>query len=161
MEPAIARPSDKWIPRSIVLFFVFFVLLLSGFAWIAIHTYTGEVTANAYKKGLAYNDIIAKADAQDRLGWKSTLDVKSQGRKADVAFTLADKSGKPLDRAEVVVRFARPTQAGHDVQLTLRCEDGKTYRGQAELAWEGAWDVLVSADYDGHNYQYMRSIVIP
>ena len=37
-----------------------------GFAWIAFHTYTGEVTVDAYKKGLAYNSAIARAESSSK-----------------------------------------------------------------------------------------------
>ena len=57
--------KDKLMPWYIVLFFVVFTIVLAGFAVIAHRTHTGVVTENAYKKGLAYNDVIKEADEEN------------------------------------------------------------------------------------------------
>ena len=155
----IGRPSDRWIPWAIIAFFISFMVLLSGFAWIAFHTYTGEATLDAYKKGLAYNDDIANADAQKTLGWKGMLQVMPHGNTLDIAFTLNDSSGHTINDAKVIARIIRPTQAGHDVQITLPY-DKDVYHGKADLNWPGVWELHISATQGQHNYQQSRTIVI-
>ncbi len=155
-----AHPPCRWIPWSIVAFFVFFMLLLSHFAWIAFHTYTGQVTQDAYKKGLTYNSEIARSEAQDRLGWKAVFSLTPQGNNVRISFALRNASGRPITDAEVTVRATRATQAGHDKQLVLESIGNGVYRGNIELAWSGAWDIRVSASRGTANFQQSKTIIL-
>lgn len=144
----------------IVAFFAAFMVLLSGFAWIAFHTYTGQVTEDAYKKGLAYNTTIREADVQKELHWSSNLTVMPQGHRVDIAFTLKDAAGHAIDDARVIALISRPTQSGHDKTLTLYPSGKGHYRGRIALDWSGAWNVRISATENGHNYQQSKSMVL-
>jgi nitrogen fixation protein FixH len=153
-------PRDRWIPWYIVAFFIVFIAILGGFTWIAVHSYTGQVTEDAYKKGLAYNSIIAQADLQQALGWKSTLAVTPRGKTLDIAFTLKNASGQAISDAHVTASAIRPTQAGQDVHITLTPGGKGLYQGSVPLAWEGMWDLRISATKDGKNYQQSKTVII-
>ena len=148
-----------WIPKAIIGFFLFFMVLLSGLSWIAFHTYPGEATKDAYNKGLAYNTAIAGADAQAKLGWKSTLDVAPHANRVSIVFTLVDVSTRAISDANVIARFVRPTQAGHDVEAVLHYDNG-AYRGQPQLDWPGVWDLHISATRGADNYQESKTITV-
>ncbi|MDE3061049.1 MAG: FixH family protein [Pseudomonadota bacterium] len=153
------RNDAHWIPWAIIAFFVCFITLLSGFAWIAFRTYPGEITQDSYKKGLAYNAAIASADAQQAAGWKSTLATASHGLNVDIAFTLRDAAGHPLDNARVIAHLIRPTQAGHDVEIPLQGDRG-LYRGSAALPWPGVWELRLSATRGGDHYQQSKTLIL-
>ena len=155
-----ARPSDRWIPWAILAFFASFMILLSGFAWIAFHTYPGQVAEDAYKQGLAYNTAIAHADAQEKRGWKTTLQTTPRGNNIDVAFTLRDAAGRAIDDARVIARAVRATQAGHDAQVVLQSSGKGHYHGTIALDWPGAWDIRISATHGTDNYQQSKTIVL-
>jgi nitrogen fixation protein FixH len=161
MVSSASRSSDRFIPWYIVAFFAFFILLLSSFAWIAIRSYTGEVTEDAYKKGLAYNAVIGKAEEQARIGWKGTLQISAQGRKAHIIFMLSDAGGHPIKDAKVSARCVRLTQAGGDALLMLTPDGKGRYDGSIMLAWLGQWKLHVSATYGGHNFQQVRTVILP
>lgn len=154
-----ARPSDRWIPIGIVAFFVFFMALLSGFAWIAFHTYTGQVTEDAYKKGLAYNAQIASAEAQTKLGWTGELQATGHDRALELRFTLRDAAGHSIGDAAVVARCVRPSQAGHDAEIRLHYAHG-VYSGTASLDFPGVWDIHISATRGGDNYQQLKTVIL-
>ena len=156
---SVARPSDRWIPWYFVIFFVLLALLLGSFCWIAFHTFTGEITQEGYKKGLKYNTVLKEAESQAALGWKSSLDVATQGQTAIIAFRLNDAQGKQLDGAEVLATYVRSTQAGHDVQIQLKSETPGIYKGEAELPLPGVWELHISVTKDGHHFQTMKTIV--
>ena len=155
------RPGDRWIPWYIVAFFVFFMVLLTGFAWIAFHTYSGEVTKDAYKKGLAYNTTIANADTQKQLGWKSTIATTFRGKIVEIMFTLHDKNDKPMSDAGIVASLVRPTEAGYDKRITLHSHGEGVYHGNTYLDFSGVWNLQISATSEGHNYQKTKTIQMP
>lgn len=159
METAPGPSSCRWIPWSILAFFVFFIALLSGFAWIAIHTYTGEITPDAYKKGLVYNKAITHADEQNALNWTGAQQVLYSAGKAEVVFTLKDASGRVIKDASVVAHFIRPTQSGHDRNIELRYENG-VYKGEALLPLKGVWEMHISATRATDNYQLSKTIIL-
>jgi nitrogen fixation protein FixH len=160
MDTSVPRPSDRFIPWYIVGFFVAFMLLLSWFAWVAVKGYTGEVTKDAYKKGLAYNRVIAKAEEQEALGWKGALQVVALGREARVTFTLKDKQDQPVKDGIVNLRCYRPTQASNDAELTLKPDGTGQYTGDVTLAWPGLWEMHVSALAGGHEFQLAKNVVL-
>ena len=154
-----ANHSARWIPWAILAFFASFMLLLSGFAWIAFHTYPGEVTEDTYNKGIAYNTALSNAAAQENLRWKGVLQTMQKDNSIDITFDLKDASGKLIDDAKVVARLTRPTQAGHDVQMTLHYDKGM-YSGTANLEWAGMWDIRISATRGHDNYQQSKTIIM-
>ena len=160
MDSSAARPSDRFIPYYFVAFFVGLVALTSWFVYLAIHNYPGEVTTDAYKKGLNYNQYIERAGEQEKLGWRSDVKVASHGQDVDIQFNLKDKSGKPIDKAAVEVLFVRPTHAGRDQEISLKGDGKGNYFGKTSLAWAGEWQLGFSATYDGHNYQKRELIIL-
>ena len=152
--------NAAWIPWAIIAFFASFMLLLGSFAWIALHTYPGEATDDAYNKGLAYNHDLQSAAAQDALGWESSLQLVPQGHVVEIEFTLRDASGNPITNASIIARARRATQAGHDTQISLKTGGKGLYRGRMKLDWPGAWDIRVSATQGADNYQKSKIIVV-
>lgn len=147
-DPSGPRPSDRFIPWYIV---IFFVVQGAGFAWfyhLAHSTYTGVVTDNAYEKGLQYNNIISKSDAQDKLGWTSSFTRKNGA----LELSLHEK-GRPLSRADVKLWFIRPVHAGIDQHLVMKETSNGIYTAPIHLPEKGLWDVRIEAVKDGRVYQ--------
>ena len=69
--------------------------------------------------------------------------------------TLKDKSGKPIDGAQVAVTFymaAMPAMgmAAMRTQATLTGQGNGTYAGSIDLQSGGTWQVTIDANKDGH-----------
>jgi len=148
------RPSDKWIPWYIVLFFVFITCVLSVFTWVAVTTHTGTVTDDAYQKGLAYNDTIHKADAQAAFGYVPALARAGD----DIRFTLADAAGQAVDLSQASIWLFRPVNARDDLRADMRIEAGAAVFSAAGLA-AGLWEVRVRAETPKGPYQYSKRMV--
>lgn len=155
---AMPRPSDKWIPWYIVLFFVAQSVVLGSFAYIAQKTHTGTVTDGAYQKGLAYNSIIEKSRAQDALGYQSRIEMDAAGT---ISFSLSDKAGSPVDATHVAVWFFRPTQAAADVHAVMRPKAAGIYTIKPALPAKGLWEVRVHAETPKGSYQAIKRVVMP
>lgn len=161
MQNSTPRPSDRWIPWIIVSFFVAFIIPLAWFTWLSVDTYTGQVTSNAYQKGLDYNSTIAHAEAQQQLGWKTEVKTESGVDGIQVHFSLKDKQGQPINDAAVLARFTRATQSGHDSEITLKPYAQGTYTGSIKLALPGLWNMRLSVSKGEHNYQQSQNLTIP
>jgi nitrogen fixation protein FixH len=160
MQNSTPRPSDRWIPWIIVSFFVAFIIPLAWFTWLSVDTYTGQVTSNAYEKGLTYNSTIAHAEAQQQLGWKTDVKTKADADGVQVRFQLKDKQGQPVNDAAVLVRFTRTTQSGHDSEITLKPQAQGTYEGSIKLELPGLWNMRISVSKGEHNYQQSQNITV-
>lgn len=159
MDKATPKPSDRVIPYYIVVFFLVLIFLLIWFILISVRNYPGEITKDAYKKGLMYNQAIEISEAQDRLGWESEINFLFSGLEVNTTFTLADKNGKPITGAVTNAWFIRPTHAGSDKEKIPLTPDGKgNYKAKTTLAWHGEWEVHISATYGGQNYQKVKTL---
>lgn len=153
-----AKPIDRYIPYFIISFFAVLVAAMAIFIWLAIRNYPGEVREDAYREGLKYNQLLARAQAQEKLGWQGELNFSMHGRKIEITFKLSDKNGDPIRNASVNAWFIRPTHAGHDQEIPLKPDGKGSYSGKTSLAWQGDWEVHISATKGGYNYQQVKSI---
>ena len=113
---------------------------------IAVSTFTGLETTNAYEKGLAYNNRLAAAAEQERLGWDAQLAVTPKGeQQVALVLELADRLGNPIMAADVEAAFLRPVQEGHDVMLRLDDRGNGRYAAAIDLPLPGQWDIRLTA----------------
>lgn len=139
-----------------VLFFVTLIAIDGAMATLAIRTQTGLVTAHPYEQGVAYNKVVAAAEAQDKLGWKGEI-AFSHGT---LTFLLHDAAAHPLAAEQVTAQFYRPTQAGMDFTLTLKAGAKGEFTASPVFPAKGMWDVRVLARYEGKHYQLPHRIVV-
>ncbi|MCC7325278.1 MAG: FixH family protein [Burkholderiales bacterium] len=110
--------------------------------WLAVASDDGLVADDYYKRGLAINRTLARADRAAELGMAATVDVDSAGR-ARVALRARDRAALP-----VAIRLAvlHPTRAGADHRAVLvRGPDGD-YVGSIAPLTSGRWLVAVETD---------------
>lgn len=139
----------KYIPWMIVAFFAAFILLLSSFVWIAFAHQPDEVTSNPYEKGLAYNRTLEQAEAQAALGWKMDVAVAD----GTLRVTLADAESQPLPDATVSMWLLRPSSKAMDRQVTLAETAGGIYEAVITPLAKGRWDVHVTVEKNGQQFQ--------
>lgn len=148
---------DRIIPWYFVMFFAVIFVLDGIFVWIAIDTHTGVINENAYETGLAYNDVLARAERDESLGWNADISVEG-GNTLNVALTDADKAG--LAGAAVVAKLVRPTQGGHDFTVALFEGGTGVYTGRADFPMAGQWDVHLRAVRGEDAYHTVKRVVI-
>ncbi len=148
------RPSDKWIPWSIVLFFVMLTVFFGWFYHIASSSFTGVVTDGAYEKGLQYNNVIAAVEAQEERGWSSTFLKKDGG----IYFSLKDKNGEAVSGASVHLWLIRPVHDGIDQHMEMTETTPGVYFSPVQLPERGLWEVRVDAEKQGQGYQTSKRV---
>jgi nitrogen fixation protein FixH len=140
--PVAPHPSGRWIPWLFVAFFAVVVVVNGAMIWIAVGSWTGFATNQAYDRGLQYNRNLAAARRQAVLGWRPELHARlTDGLAGEVELAVTDALRQPLAGADVVTRFERPTSEGTDFILAMVPTEPGTYRARFELPLAGVWNV--------------------
>lgn len=123
------------------------VVAVDGFMiYQAVSTFGGVETPDAYRKGVAYNESIARDTLQSQLGWKDEIKVSNAPHRLQVA--LRDKGDELIAGKRVVATVGRPATDRYDVTLTLNEISPGLYEAALPGAGGGTWIVDLSA-YDG------------
>jgi len=139
------------------------IFAVDGFMiYRAVTTFGGVETDDAYRKGVAYNESIAKDAQQTLSGWTDDVRVLPAPRRLQVS--LRDKAGNAIARRRVVALVGRPATNRFDSTVALSETSDGIYEGALSGFAEGTWVVDVSAyDGDGHTepvYQARKRIWI-
>ena len=162
------RLPGWWYPYIFVGLFMLVLAVNLVMAVSATTTFTGLETEQAYDKGIAYNKILAKARAQQDLGWTVEAVViphdvsNTQSHTADLTVTYKDRDGKPVTGLSVKSEFLRPTKAGFDQSAELVEKSDGQYVALVPLTLGGQWDVQVRARRgDEIDYQFGQRVLVP
>ncbi|GGF72838.1 hypothetical protein GCM10011332_28520 [Terasakiella brassicae] len=133
--------------------------------FFAFDSWTGLETKDHYLKGLAYDDNVAGAKAQEALGWDVKLTVNpvaSNGDSRKVAYkaTFLDHDGKPVEALKAHAFFIRPTSEGLDVDQPTETLSPGVVGGEVTLAQHGQWQVRIHAASKGRQYQLVERVVV-
>jgi hypothetical protein len=115
------------------------IVVVAGFAtlWIALRSDDGVVADDYYKRGLAINQTLDRANRGAALVLGGTLDVAVDG---NVAATLRARSALP---PVVRLRVIHPTRAGLDHAADLVVAVDGVYRGRLDGLSAGRWMIVV------------------
>lgn len=154
-QQEIDRRRGRIVPWVIAAFYVTFMAAFIGFVVIAFRHPPNEVTGEAYAKGLAYNETLTQAAAQDALGWQSGT-VYEDGR---VIFSLRDANHEPIAGAHVRAWLVHPAIKTNDRSVDLKAVSPGIYAADAALPSKGRWTVHVTAGLGGREYQSAADII--
>lgn len=142
---------------------------------LALETFPGLTSGDAYHEGLKYNQTLAAARAQDQKGWQANVSFVPRPKDASMAqlgeegvkhggdfvVTLADRDGTPLSRLDVTVYLLRPTHEGEDVREPLTPKNAGVYSAALDLPSPGQWEARVLAQRGEDSFQIVRRIQVP
>ncbi|MET0156176.1 MAG: FixH family protein [Rickettsiales bacterium] len=147
---------DRIIPWYFVMGFAVLISVDSVMAYLAVHSYHGVVTENAYEKGLDYNADLAMEKEQEALGWKSGVAYENGA----LRVTIVDKNGAPLEKARVVAFIDRPLEDGYRKRILLKEKGRGVYAALVTFPLPGQWKVTAAAMKDGERFQSSSRIVM-
>jgi nitrogen fixation protein FixH len=159
------QPRDKWIPWYFVAFFAVVFAVNGFFAYKAVSTMPGVVDTHHYEKGLKYNELIAAAEKQAKLGWKCDVQFKSSAdakdaKKGKVQVVIVDGEGVALEKAQVQVVFMRPAQYGLDKDVVLKEVAAGNYENDMTLPAVGQWLASVAVVKGDDKFTMNKRLVI-
>ena len=138
----MARARGWWYPWIFVAGMAVVIVVNGVMVLFALGTWTGLETDGHYRKGLAYNENLAAARAQQERGWQVDLEFAPDGA---VGVSFRDRDGVPLPDLAVQVLAVRPTHEGYDVAGELTHVGAGRYRGRLDLPLPGQWELRVHA----------------
>ena len=144
------RPLNGSMTLAIFVGLFIVVLVANGLmTYLAIKTFSGEVVAHPYERGLAYNREIAAARAQERRDWK--VDVRLSPAPAgasQLVVVLHDAAGAAIDGLDIEALLLAPADLKQDMRIKLEDKGDGRYAGQA-LFVAGRRDLVLSAKRSG------------
>lgn len=127
---------------SLIVFFGTIFAVNGYFVYAAVSSYTGIVSAEPYRKGLAYNERIAAGERQAALGWQEDVIVERGGL---VRVIIRDADGNPVPYLKLAGTIGRPSTIRFDRRLALTERAPGRYEAEAGVLDAGAWLVGVEA----------------
>jgi len=128
------------------------------FAYVALDTWSGLESKDAYSAGLGFNKTLDARQEQRSRGWESAVrTIPNADGSHQLLAEFKDKSGTPLSRLTVVADVIRPTHAGYDMNLEMRAVGNGVYRADLELPLDGIWDVHLNAENFGAEEFYGKT----
>jgi len=147
MAEALQKNSGRVILMYFVGFFAVIIVVNSIFIYSALSTHSGVVTEQPYKKGLAFNETLAKAKAQPALEHEVFYDD------GVLRWKL------PVENASVTASIVRPVQEGHDFNIALKHTGSGVYEVKTELPLHGVWTANLKATWDNQQFQTTHDFI--
>lgn len=142
------RKSSGWIWPVFATALLVFGLAAGGIMiFIASNHPSLKVDSDYYDQAIHYDDYKAQLQANDALGWEASLDVRrelSTGvQEAQVAITLQDREGRPVEGAAVVVSAFHLARPGEVFRQVLQESEPGVYSARMALRRVGIWEFRI------------------
>lgn len=135
--------SGRKVLVYLVAFFATVTAVNGVFIYQAVKTYPGLSAENAYRTGLAYNRVLAAAEAQRALGWRVKLERARVGETDGLRLSLADRDGSPIQAPKAIAELRRPAHRGDDRRVDFAPVGPGIYAVALPEGTKGAWDVVI------------------
>ena len=129
----------------IISFFSVIIAVNLTMAYLANSTWSGLIVKNGYVASQSFDRDLARARAQDAMGWT----VGFRHDEGGIRVTFADADGRAMDGLTIAGRLERPATEAQDQRLTFAATgEAGTYAAPASLA-PGVWEVEIEASGGG------------
>jgi nitrogen fixation protein FixH len=140
--------TGRMVLAAIVGFFAVVIAVNATMAMLAISTFGGVETRNAYQAGVEFSQEIAAARAQQARNWKVEAKVSPWNPEGvSIDLSVKDAAGRPVTDAEFTVILAHPANRREDHVVALDRIGAGAYRGRADVA-QGQRDLVVEGIKD-------------
>lgn len=132
--------TGKHVLALLIAFFGVIIGVNLVMAYFANSTWSGLVVANGYVASQSFDDDLAKARAQEAMGWTVGF-IPGEDR---IRLTFADREGKKIDSLQISGDLERPVTDKEDQKLVFAPMGSGAYTAPAMLS-PGVWEVEVKA----------------
>lgn len=155
MKPLLP-PRLRW-PVLIIGALVIHVVVSLVTVVVATSNPSYAVEEDYYQKALAWDSRRAQDRHNLELGWQLDFEVappSAAGEDPQLAVRLADRSGQPLDGAEVAVAAFHNARAGQIVRADLATTGGGAYACPLAMRRSGRWELRFTVDRGGEHFTH-------
>jgi nitrogen fixation protein FixH len=146
--------------RVLLMLLGFFgCIAIANFALVhyALSTFRGEVEDHPYEAGIAFNQEIATAQAQEQLHWNvSGVVSRVDAERLKLEIVAHEAQGEAIGGLAFSARLQAPADKAKDRSMDLTEIAPGVYRG-ITLASGGAWDLIIEAMRDGKRIYRSKS----
>ncbi|MBY0621037.1 FixH family protein [Sphingomonas ursincola] len=148
------RPFTGWHMTAILVgFFVIVMAVNFAMARFALSSFGGTVVDNSYVASQHYNELLAKAEAQDRLGWQPSVWLD---RTRHVRVTLAHQDAKLLiESAKAMIHHPLGRLPS---QTLVMVGDGQGGMISTRMLPQGRWRIVLAVRHAGDEARYRRDL---
>lgn len=148
------KPFTGWHMTAILVGFFATVMAVNfTMAQLAFSTFGGKVVENSYVASQQYNDLLARAEAQEQLGWTQSL-VLDAARHVRLAIRAEDK---PVTITAATATLSHPLGQVPAVRLEL-VSDGQGGMISAQPLAPGRWRVDLTVRSGAHQARYRSDL---
>jgi nitrogen fixation protein FixH len=147
------RPPREVTGRTVLICLLAFFGLIAAMNAVlirlAVSTFGGVETENAYQAGLNFSREIAAAEVQDGLHWQVKATVSADPETTVVELVARDADGRPLAGLDASARLVHPTDRRGDIVVPLNERTTGMFHGQVAAA-HGTWTLVIDLLRDGN-----------
>ncbi|NOZ66559.1 MAG: FixH family protein [Alphaproteobacteria bacterium] len=159
-------PAKEFTGKKAMMWIVGFFLVIftvnAIMATVAVGTWGGLETDNAYRKGLFYNNEIAAAEDQHKSGWTIALSHRPTAMENDRIGVKITWPENDLPPVQVSVLITRAVTNAYDQEIILTNAGDNIYTAAVKFAEPGQWDVdVIVKRSEGPVYQLTDKIFVP
>ncbi|MBI4819357.1 MAG: FixH family protein [Deltaproteobacteria bacterium] len=110
-----------------------------------------SVERDYYQKAVNWDQEMAQAELNRKLGYSFRLEEKRVGEDVDLAIVLVDSVGKPIAGAEVSGEAFPNARAMNITTLGVQ-SDGLVHRARIAHARPGVWELRLEAKVAGQKF---------
>jgi nitrogen fixation protein FixH len=141
---AMAATQKQFTGKHMLAIMIAFFSVIIGvnlvMAYFANSTWSGLVVANGYVASQSFDKNLARARAQEALGWTVSLS-QLDGR---IRITFADRGQKKIDGLAITGELERTVTDKQDQKLVFTSMGAGVYSAPAALM-PGVWEVEIDA----------------
>ena len=146
----------RYFPHAMVGAIGLMVVVDSGLAWTALHSFPGVAATDVFDHSNSYDAVLAIAEREAALGWTLKADVQD----SHPVVLLSGRDGAGLHGAAVVGTAERPLGAANAAALTFREASPGRYVADAALALPGQWDLKLEAKSGNDSVHATRRLIV-
>lgn len=140
------KPLNGW--KVLAIFVGFFIVVASVdgvMIYKAVKTFSGEVVAHPYERGLAYNRDIARAREQAMRDWRVDARLtRLPTGETEILVTARDADGADISGVQMSAVLVAPADLSKDVQAQLGETAPGRFIGKAKVP-AGQRDLVLTA----------------
>lgn len=152
--------TGRHVVAMLLGFFAIILAVNIVFVYLALDTFRGVTTEDAYVKGLNYNETLERSRSQAASGWQVDL-TATPGPAGAVTIDVAvnDMAAAPIALLAIEGSLRHPADEHLDVPLSFAAVEAGLYRAEIGAPTRGQWDaVIVLTGEDGATYRLEKRL---
>lgn len=154
MQVASKKLTGRHVAFMLAGFFGLMFAVNGIFVYFALNSFSGVSVSDAYRRGLAYNQVLQEKEAQNARGWQHSLVFEqSDDDKGTLRLRLLNSDKLPMTNVTITGTLGRPVIEAADKTVTFVFAEPFYAVDLSDLE-KGQWDVTIRVQGGGYAEPY-------